>query len=293
MEQQEWKALDLAAKALGVSRVELTGIAVLKKGMTNRSWLISCQGKRYILRVPGKGTERLIDRKGEAAVYQSLHGTGFGDHLIFLDPVTGYKLTEYWENARVCDPLRQDDVRACMRRLRAFHNLNLTVEHTFDLFGQIEFYERLRGRASIYEDYGPTKERILNLCPWLERHARPFVLTHIDAVPDNFLFLPGEEGPRLIDWEYAGMQDPDVDIAMFCIYSVYTRRQVDSVIDYYYPEGCEAAIRRKIYGYMAAGGLLWSNWCEYKGALGVEFGPYAGRQYAYAKEYSRIWEAMK
>lgn len=35
-------------------------------------------------------------------------------------------------------------------------------------------------------------------------------------------------------------------------------------------------------------GLLWSNWCEYKKSLGVEFGEYSLRQYRYAKEYYRI-----
>ena len=34
--------------------------------------------------------------------------------------------------------------------------------------------------------------------------------------------------------------------------------------------------------------LLWSNWCEYKKSLGVEFGEYSLRQYRYAKEYYRI-----
>lgn len=36
-------------------------------------------------------------------------------------------------------------------------------------------------------------------------------------------------------------------------------------------------------------GLLWSNWCEYKGQLGVEFGEYSLRQYRYAKDFYRIF----
>ena len=32
-------------------------------------------------------------------------------------------------------------------------------------------------------------------------------------------------------------------------------------------------------------GLLWSNWCEYKRDLGVEFGEYSLKQYRFAKEY--------
>jgi thiamine kinase-like enzyme len=84
------------------------------------------------------------------------------------------------------------------------------------------------------------------------------------------------------------MQDPHVDIAMFCIYSLYEKPQVDRLIDIYFNGRCEENIRIKIYCYIAACGLLWSNWCEYKHRLGVEFGEYALAQYRYAKEYYRI-----
>ena len=169
--------------------------------------------------------------------------------------------------------------------------MKLQVEHTFDIFGQMEFYEKLWGNTpSEYRDYQKTKEHVLELRPYIEQWSGEKVLTHIDAVPDNFLFIEknGEEEIRLIDWEYAGMQDPHVDIAMFAVYAMYDREQVDALIDAYFPEGCKNEIRIKIYCYIAACGLLWSNWCEYKKSLGVEFGEYSLRQYRYAKEYYRI-----
>ena len=178
-----------------------------------------------------------------------------------------------------------------MKRLRAFHELKLKVGHEFDIFGQMEFYETLwNGIPSAYKDYRETKENVLSLKSYIEAHVKEKVLTHIDAVPDNFLFVNknGKEDIRLIDWEYAGMQDPHVDIAMFCIYSLYDRSQVDNLIESYFPEGCDDVIRIKIYCYIAACGLLWSNWCEYKRNLGVDFGEYSLRQYRYAKEYYRI-----
>ena len=52
--------------------------------------------------------------------------------------------------------------------------------------------------------------------------------------------------------------------------------------------GCSKRIRTKIYCYIAVGGLLWSNWCEYKEKLGNSFMEYAPHQYQYAKEYSYI-----
>jgi hypothetical protein len=103
-----------------------------------------------------------------------------------------------------------------------------------------------------------------------------------------YLDANGELQVHLIDWEYAGMQDPHVDLAMFCIYALYDRTQVDRLIDLYFPEGCSTVTRIKIYCYIAACGLLWSNWCEYKRGHGVEFGAYSIAQYRYAKEYFRI-----
>ena len=85
-----------------------------------------------------------------------------------------------------------------------------------------------------------------------------------------------------------------MDIAMFCIYSLYNKRQIDRLINIYFPEGCKDEIRIKIYCYIAACGLLWSNWGEYKRKLGVEFGEYSLRQYRYAKDYYKLaQEEMK
>ena len=121
---------------------------------------------------------------------------------------------------------------------------------------------------------------------YIDAHIAEKVLTHIDAVPDNFLFV--DDRIYLIDWEYSGMQDPHVDIAMFAIYALYEKEQIDQLIDAYFTEGCPEIIRTKIYCYIAVCGLLWSNWCEYKRNLGVEFGEYSLRQYRYAKDYYRI-----
>ena len=283
-------AIGTICRVFDASPRDITHITVLKKGMTNRSFLFTCRGKQYIMRIPGEGTDRLIDRRQEAAVYGAIRDLSLCDDVYYIDPANGYKITAFLENARVCDPENPNDVRRCMAFLRKFHERRLHVGHSFDIFGQIEFYEQLwKGNPSVYADYRRTKEQILSLRPYIEAHAGEKVLTHIDAVPDNFL-LTGDD-IRLIDWEYAGEQDPHVDIAMFAIYALYDRAQIDALIDAYFPEGCPGETRLKIYCYVAACGLLWSNWCEYKRQLGVEFGEYSLRQYRYAKDFYRIFRA--
>lgn len=291
-EQLQTEAIRVISKALGVETAAITNITMLKKGMTNRSFRFSCKGKEYIMRIPGEGTDQLINRRQEAAVYDVVNPQGLCDSVFYINPENGYKVTEYLSPARVCDPEDPADIKKCMQVLRAFHEKELKVDHEFDLFGQLEYYESLwNGEKSVYRDYEKTKNHVLSLRHYIDTQPIHKCLTHIDAVPDNFLFVTdkhGQEDIRLIDWEYAGMQDPHVDIAMFCIYSMYDRDQVEQLIDAYFPEGCPRATKIKIYCYIAACGLLWSNWCEYKRLLGVEFGEYSLRQYRYAKEYYRI-----
>ena len=267
--------------ALNCKENEVTDISVLKKGMTNRSFLFSAKGAKYIMRIPGEGTDQLINRRQEAEVYRAISGLGLCDDPVYINPENGYKITAFLDNVRTCDPDNLDDLRRCMDKLREFHSMHLTVDHTFDIFGQIDFYESLwDGNPSIYRDYRKTKENLLALRPYVESLPKDWCLTHIDAAQAGELL-------QLTDWEYAGMQDPHVDIAMFCIYSLYNRQQCDRLIDLYFDGKCEPVTRIKIYIYIAMCGLLWSNWCEYKRKLGVEFGEYSLRQYRYAKDFYR------
>ena len=292
-DQLKSNAIATICRALDVSSIDIENITVLKKGMTNRSFLFSCETQRYIMRIPGEGTDQLINRTEEALAYNAISGLGLCDDPVYLNPENGYKITRYLEGVRVCNPDNTSDLEQCMAKLKSFHRMRLSVPHTFDIFERIDFYESLwDGQPSEYRDYASTKAGVLSLRPWVESQPHDWCLTHIDAVPDNFLFHPdgrGGEALQLTDWEYAGMQDPHVDIAMFCIYSMYDRGQVDRLIDIYFADegGCDVATRAKIYCYVAMCGLLWSNWCEYKRNLGVEFGEYSLAQYRYAKDFRR------
>lgn len=280
--------LSIIKEALSCELSDIHNVTVLKKGMTNRSFIFELFNKKYIMRIPGKGTDNLINREDEANVYLAIRKIDICDNVIYINPKNGYKITEYIEGAKNCNAFDFEQVALCMKKLRSFHEKHLKVRHVFDLYERIEYYEDLwDGRPSIFDDYLITKRKILELKKYVDKTKNEYSLTHIDAVCDNFLIFNNKD-IKLIDWEYAAMQDTDVDIAMNCIYALYKREEVDRVIDLYYLEGCKKETRIKIYCYIAICGLLWSNWCEYKRILGVEFGEYSLRQYRYAKEYYAI-----
>lgn len=280
-------AIEIIEDILKVNKKDIHNIHTLKKGMTNRSFIFTVNNKRYIMRIPGEGTDKLIDRKEEYDVYQRVKKEPYTETILYLNPDSGYKISEFLENARNSDANNIQDVKKSMSVLRKFHNQNYQVDHTFDLWKQIDFYESLRKTASAYHDYEEIKDWVLKLKPFIEDNVTKWSLCHIDANYDNFL-IDQNNNVFLIDWEYAGMQDTDLDIAMYAIYAGYTKEKIDQLINIYYENKVSNNLRYKIYAYVAVGGLLWSNWCEYKQSLGLDFGEYSLAQYRYAKEYSKL-----
>lgn len=280
-------AIEIIENILKVNKKDIHNIHTLKKGMTNRSFIFTVNNKRYIMRIPGEGTDKLIDRKEEYDVYQRVKKEPYTEKILYLNPDSGYKISEFLEDTRNSDANNIQDVKKSMSVLRKFHNQNYQVDHTFDLWKQIDFYESLRKTASAYRDYEEIKDRVLKLKPFIEDNVTKWSLCHIDANYDNFL-IDKNNNVFLIDWEYAGMQDPDLDIAMYAIYAGYTKEKIDQLINIYYENKVSNNLRYKIYAYVAVGGLLWSNWCEYKQSLGLDFGEYSLAQYRYAKEYSKL-----
>ncbi|MBR5523889.1 MAG: NTP transferase domain-containing protein [Clostridia bacterium] len=286
--------MDIAAvlaQQMGASPQEITALTLLKKGVINQSYSFSCRGERYVACFRERDIPVAPDLMEEAVTYAALAAEGLADTVVALDPQKGVKISRYIVHDHLCDPHNAKDVGACMQRLRYIHGRGLTTPHRFDLFEKLqEFEDRWEGVPSAYADYATTKAQVLSLKEYIDRCPKGWTLTHIDPVPDNFLMPAGEDAAavRLIDWEYAAMQDPHVDIAMFCLSAMYDHAQVDRVIDAYFPEGCDDATRLKIYCYIAVGGLLWSNWCECLQKSGIEFGDYSLRQYRYTKNYYRL-----
>ena len=70
---------------------------------------------------------------------------------------------------------------------------------------------------------------------FVDQQEKEYTLTHIDAVPDNFsLWMTGY---ILLIGSIQEWQDPHVDIAMFAIYALYEKEQIDRLIDAYLQKG--------------------------------------------------------
>lgn len=282
--------LNIIADSLSIRPEQISKIEPLKKGMTNRSFSFLTGGKKYIMRIPGEGTGRLIDRENEVNVYKAIRKLPYIENVIYINPKNGYKISEFINGARNCDPKISVEVVKCLAILRHLHSQQIHPGVRFELFDEIDFYESLwGGQPSVFQDYEEVKANILSLRRYVRENKNSDVLCHIDANYDNFIFseADGRESLSLIDWEYAGEQDPLVDVAMFAIYAGYSRKENDWLLENYLNRKATNRERALFYSYISICGLLWSNWCQYKQNLGVEFGDYFMEQYRFAKEYSK------
>lgn len=275
------------AKCMKCNQNEIMNVMPLKAGMTNDSYAFTCHSRRYIYRVPGKGSAELVDRQNEYEAYKAIRWLDISDKVVYYDKWTGVKISEFVEHARVADGMNIQEAIKCLQFAKhQLHDANKVVNAKIDIIAMINKYERLMGRSK-YEDYFDVKKRIIISLNRFKKLPHKHCLCHFDLNPDNFL-LSKSGRIRLLDWEYAGMNDPFFDLAGWIVYKPYSDEQILQLIKGYLehePTDMEIA---KMHAYIAAMGLLWSNWCEYKRKCGQEFGDYAEQQYEYARKYSAI-----
>ena len=286
--QSDNEAMQLIAKTFDVQESEIHELRCLKSGMTNKSFVFRVGEEHFICRIPGPGTELLINRAQEKAVYDTVGSLGITEDVLYMNSENGYKIARYYEGSRNADPDNWEDMGKCMQILRVLHASGLSVDHSFDIRERIDFYERLcRTHGGIpFEDYEAVRVGADWLLKRLDEMERPTCLCHVDPNVENYIFLKNGE-VKLLDWEYSGMGDPLMDIAMCAIYSYYDEAKTQKLLNLYLGREATQEERFVVFAYAALAGLLWSLWAVYKSALGEEFGEYTIITYGYARKYYR------
>ena len=80
-------------------------VQVLEGGLTNRNYLLTCDGERFVLRIPGANTDLLgIDRHFEHACTQAAFAAGIGPEVIAFLPEHGGAMVTRFMSGEVLPP---------------------------------------------------------------------------------------------------------------------------------------------------------------------------------------------
>jgi thiamine kinase-like enzyme len=232
-------------------------------GITNRNYKLHVGGETLVLRLPGRGTGRFINRSTERANHEVAARWGFTPPSVYFNGRTGVKITRYLEDARALDPIaarRSGTISDVALLLSRFHGSGMRFVNDFDVFRLARIYERVaRGRfARLYEGFSQIKARIFLLERPLAVEAGEKVACHNDLVPENILETGSDL--TLIDWEYSGMNDPAWDLASFTLESGYEADDEARFLSTYYGGPVPERLRIRVEAYRLLQDYLWSLW---------------------------------
>ena len=192
----------------------------LEGGITNRNYLVTLGGNRYVIRVPGKDTSLLgIDRSAEREANENAAAIGVAPRVMAQLDDPPCLVTEFV----TCTEMTAEDLRepatmkTVMGLLRSVHDSKADLPTSFDSFRVVEEYRETaasRG-GEIPTAYEEAHERAREIESALSGPEHRPVPCHNDLLAGNF--LRGSEQIWLVDWEYAGMGDRYFDLANFAI----------------------------------------------------------------------------
>ncbi len=196
-------------------------------GMTNHSYAVTISDSRFVIRLPGEGTEQMINRRNEKASTQLACDLMVDVPMILFDENSGVKIMEYLDHAETMSPqmLREENnLTAATELFRILHHCGKDTGIRFEVFEMAENYEKVifDNNVRLYMDYPSIRNRVMQLKQKTDRLMVEKVPCHNDPLCENW--IQNDERMYLIDWEYAGMNDPMWDLADLSIEAEYTHK---------------------------------------------------------------------
>ncbi len=257
-------------------------------GMSNKNFRVNFEGRSYVLRVPGPGSEGMVERCNEE--FNALEGCrmGVNPEIRYFNAKTGIKLADYVDNAETLNSAtikRHDNLKKIVNIYHKIHDAHVRLKNEFNLFLEIEKYEKLLDNCHghMYDGWDSFKPQVMALEERLNAIGVELCPCHNDAVAENF--IKAEDGTIfLIDWEYSGMNDPMADFAALFIESEFTEEEQDYFLSKYYSNKIPDRIKERILCYEILWDTLWALWTVIKEVAGDNFGSYGNDRYNRAKK---------
>lgn len=237
--------------------------AVRLAGLTNINHVLTHNAVAYVVRLPGEGTSEYIDRRTEEVAARSAAAAGVNAEVMFFDSSDGLMVTRFIDGARTMDSEAFRDPGALQRAgaaLRRLHTTATPFSNEFDLFGMIDQYRSLLAAqgASLPDGYDDLQRAADETRRALASNPVPSVPSHCDPLCENFL----DTGTRMyvIDYEYAGNNDPMWDLADLAVEGGFDAHQEEMLLAAYLGTEPSDEHRGRLVAYKAMCDLLWTLW---------------------------------
>jgi len=250
----DWKGRDVRYEELG-------------GGITNHNYIVWVdggppQGEKYVLRVPGTGTDMFIDRNVERSNMIEVAKTGVGPAVAYqIDPEGGLVIDFVEGDVMHPETIagHPERLKQVVETVKVFHK-GATFAHQIKIFDMLRHYTKIA--ADIDAPMPPELASLLKEMDVIEKAtaARPprDVACHNDLLSENFI-VDANDKMWVIDWEYGGTTDPFFDLGDFVMEHPFTREEERLIIETYCGEMDESRFGRMML-YKCVSGVWWGVW---------------------------------
>jgi thiamine kinase-like enzyme len=237
-------------------------------GITNHNYVVWVDGgperggAKYVLRIPGQGTDMFIDRDNERDCMIEAAKAGVGPEVAHVIEPEGAMVIAFVDG----EIMHPETMAGHPERIRqAVETARLVHERA--AFGhEIHVFEMIRGYTKIAREIGaPMPERLEAMLVALddieaacERDQPPAVACHNDLLSENFI-VDADGRMWIIDWEYGGMTDPYFDLGDFVMEHPFSRVEERLVVEAYRGAFDERCFARMML-YKMVSGVWWGVW---------------------------------
>ena len=281
----------LVSECLNIDINQVKQIAAIG-GMTNKNYKVMIDDQNYVLRVPGNGTEKMISRIEEIKNAAFAHEIGVDADLIYFNEQTGIKISKFIEDAQTLSPegaKKPYVMKKICQLLNQLHQCGREMENEFNVYEKIESYEQLLNelKGEYYDDYQSVKQQVLQLKELMDDLEIKLAPCHNDTLAENFI-KDKHDQYYLIDWEYAGMNDPMWDVAAHCLENGFNSDEEELFLKTYFKQEPKRSYKTRVLVNKIYQDFLWSLWTKVKEASGDDFGDYGIERYNRAKENLKL-----
>lgn len=231
-------------------------------GLTNRVYRVETGGHNYLLRIPGQGTEEYIDRAAEKHDALAAAQAGVSARVLHFDVDTGVMLAEYIDGVTL-DAERFADagaVRRSAEALKRLHGSCQPFQRRFEVFEQIDEYLALVESldASVPDGYAQVRDRAAEVRRVLEAKPAKLAPCHCDPLAENFIDTGSQV--YIVDWEYAGNNDPMWDLGDLSVEAGFDADRDELLLATYFGGRPPADQVGRMIAYKMLCDLLWTLW---------------------------------
>ena len=266
-------------------------------GLTNHTYHVTLEdGREYVVRIPGEGTEELIVRRDEEVSTRLACDLGVDAQMLYFGK-DGSKVTAYIPNAITMSSETLHEERHIHQMAdiyRTMHSCGVDTGVPFEVFDMAAGYEKIIRDMNVpmFADYAENKEKVMRIKAEIDAAVNPKkVPCHNDPLCENW--VEGDGRMYLIDWEYAGMNDGMWDVADVCIEAGFDEAHEDMLLKAYLQHEPSVMDKKHFVAAKCYVDFLWTLWAKARVPYdGQPMEDWAVERYARLKDNIAIFETL-